>query len=252
VAEAFSSLRVDKEEIIHKMRFGGLLKLPQEQQFTPCLVNRQFSLWLMRNVDVSSSEINLGMRGRIPLTTRDVNRVLGLPWKGKMIQPVEAAEIEQVKKVIKRYLLLSDSDALDLPTVRDIILRDYPKCMSEEHKRCFAVAVVIYATSYFLSPKSRPAKISNEVLSYLVDYKNIRHVNWSEYVLRVLLESCSKVQNDKCLGQASFTLDGCLLVLQVRFSIETSFLFQPKYMYFVVLRVRSMISLFEFSDNVSG
>jgi hypothetical protein len=210
-------LRHDKEEILHKMRFGGLLKLPQEQQFTPCLVNRQFSLWLMRNVDVSFSEINLGMRGRIKITPRDVNRVLGLPWKGKLIESSEPGEIERVTKIIRRHLLLNDSDVLDLATVRHLIVREYPKCMTEDQKRCFAIAAVIYATSYFLSPKSRPAKIINEVLPYLVDYSNIRHVNWSQYVLRVLLESCAKVQNANCFGQASFTLDGCLLVLQVTF-----------------------------------
>jgi hypothetical protein len=217
VQEAFSSIGEDKKEIIKKMRLGGLLKLPQQQQFTPCLVNRQFSFWLMLNVDVSASEVNLGRRGRIPLNARNVNRVLGIPCTGKSIEPSEAGEIDRAKKIIRRYLLLKDSDMLDLATIRRVIQQEYPRCMNEQERRCFAVAAVIYATSYFLAPKSRPAKINNEVLPYLVDYKNIGDVNWSEYVLRVLLESCSKVQNVNSLGQASLTLDGCLLVLQVTF-----------------------------------
>jgi hypothetical protein len=206
----------EKEKIIKKMRFGGLLKLPQQQQFTPCFVNRQFSFWLMLNVNVNASEVNLGRRGRIPITARDVNRVLGLPWKGKIIEPSEQVDIDKAKKEIRRYLLLKESDTLDLATVRRLIDKEYPECMNEEQRRCFVVAAVIYATSYFLAPKSRPAKINNDILPYLVDYQNICLVNWSEYVLRVLLESCSKVQNVNCLGQASCTLDGCLLVLQVR------------------------------------
>jgi hypothetical protein len=217
VQEAFSCIGEDKKEIIKKMKLEGLLKLPQQQPFTQCLVNRQFSFWLMRKVDVSASELNLGKRGRIPLTAGDVNRVLGIPCKGKSIEPSEGAEIDRAKKIIRRYLLLKDSDMLDLATVRRVIEQEYPKSMNEEERRCFAVAAVIYATSYFLAPKSRPAKINNEVLPYLVDYRNIGDVNWSEYVLRVLLESCSKVQNVNCLGQASLTLDGCLLVLQVTF-----------------------------------
>jgi hypothetical protein len=87
--------------------------------------------------------------------------------------------------------------------------------MTQEHERCFAVASVIYATSYFLAPKGRPTKVNNEILPYLVDYKDIGRLNWSEYVLRVLLESCSKVQNDVLLDQASLIIQGCVLVLQV-------------------------------------
>jgi hypothetical protein len=215
IAEAFHSLSTDKEEILHKMKFGCLLKVPKKLPTSVNLMNRQFSLWLMRNVDVCFSEINLGVRGSLPIAPRDVNRVFGLPWKGEKIEPCQPEEIDKAKLMIRRILLLKDSDAMDLVTIKNLIVREYPKCMSHEHRRCFAVASVIYAASYFLAPKGRPAKIINEILPYLVGQNNICDVNWSEYVLRVLLESCSKVQNDILLEQASLTLDGCLLLLQV-------------------------------------
>lgn len=208
-------MRGEKREIIQKLKFTGLLKLPRLLPFTSCLVNRQFCLWLMRKVDVQRSEINLGPRGRIPMTPRDVNRILAIPWKGKIIDGEKQNNYQEVKAIIRNYLLLNDSDALDLATIQKLLAREYPACMNDDQRRCFTVAAVIYAVSYFLAPKGRPPKINNEVLPFLVDYNNIRHVNWSEYVLRVLLDSCSKVQSDICSEQSSVILDGCLLVLQV-------------------------------------
>jgi hypothetical protein len=218
IAEVFSCITPEKEEIIKKISFSGLLKLPKKvPSMGPrkCLLNRQFSLWLMRNVDVSTSEINLGIRGRVPLNARDVNRILDLPWKGIIIKPSEHAEIEKAKIIIRRYLLLKDWEAMDLQTVRNLIVRQYPKCMTYEHQRCFAVASAIYAASYFIAPKGRPAKVNTEILPYLAAHKDISNINWSEYVVRILLESCSKVQNDVLLDQASLILQGCVLVLQV-------------------------------------
>jgi hypothetical protein len=218
IDEVFSGLCKEKEEIIQKINFGGLLKLPKKDHSMSTrrsLMNRQFSVWLMRNVDVANCEINLGIRGRLPMTAKDVERILGLPCKGKIIEASQPSELEKAKVMIKRYLLLKDSDVMDLTTIKNLILRPYPKCMTQEHERCFAVASVIYATSYFLAPKGRPTKVNNEILPYLVDYKDIGRLNWSEYVLRVLLESCSKVQNDVLLDQASLIIQGCVLVLQV-------------------------------------
>jgi hypothetical protein len=154
IAEAFSCMCKEKEEIIQKIDFGGLLKLPKKDPSMSTrrsLMNRQFSLWLMRNVDVGNSEINLGIRDRLPMIARDVKRILGLPCKGKNIEASQPGELEKAKLMIRKYLLLKDSDVMDLTTIKNLIVRPYPKCMTQEHQRCFAVASVIYAASYHLS-----------------------------------------------------------------------------------------------------
>jgi hypothetical protein len=87
VAEVFRNLSGQRAEIVRHLKFSGLTMLPQCDQGRTSLLNREFSLWLMNNVDVEARSIDLGPRGRIPMLPEDVQRVFGFPCKGQEILP---------------------------------------------------------------------------------------------------------------------------------------------------------------------
>lgn len=120
--------------------------------------------------------------------------------------------IEKVKKI----LLIDSSDKLNMAAIEHIVLRKYPFEMCNKHRIAFLVVVVIYAVSYFLAPRGNPPELNCDVLPYLIDPVSAFSLNWSQYVLDVLIESCKNVQRAKYWSdKKSCTLDGCLLLLQV-------------------------------------
>jgi hypothetical protein len=170
----------------------------------------------MNNVDVNERTFNLGERGKIPIHPEDVERVLGLPAEGVEIMPFCKDGMEDIVKSIKKILMLDSAQKLDMEAIENIVLQEYPEVMSNSQRISLLVAVVIYAVSYFLAPRGNPPELNYDVLCYLTDPMSAFCVNWSKYVLDVLMESCKKVKKERYwMEKEKCTLDGCILVLQV-------------------------------------
>lgn len=218
VGEVFRNFHGEKAEIVKHLKFTGLTMLPKCKPGRGSFLKRNFSIWLMNNVDIEGRALDLGPRGRIPITAEDVQRVLGLPCQGQDILPFNNDGMEHTIEGIKNLLLLESSDNLDMEAIESIVLRKYPLEMCTRHRISFLVAVVIYAVSYFLAPTGSPPKLNYDVLPYLNEPVSAFCLNWSQYVLDILMESCKKVQSAKYWSdKEKCTLDGCLIFLQVRF-----------------------------------
>ncbi|KAL6634746.1 hypothetical protein ACP70R_027417 [Stipagrostis hirtigluma subsp. patula] len=223
LSDVFSNTKGEKADLLRSTGFGFLLSLPRPGAGSSSMVNRQFSLWLMKIMDPLNCAIHVKGRGRIPITPEDVNRVLGIPYKGEDIED-ESYELRDVVYTrIKGLLMLDDDTPLDLKTIGDILRKDLEEPMETRQKVAFMVASVIYATSYFLAPRGRPASISKDILIPLMDPSNIPRMDWARYVLRILCGSSSKVKRDLFMMRKSVTLDGCLLLLQIMYLDNVDF-----------------------------
>lgn len=200
------------------------MSLPHIESRTVKCVNRQLGFWLLMRLNGDTGVLELGERGRIPLTVNDINLVLGIPCTGDELIITDAAKLDGVKERIKNILQLSASDVLDLESVKRVLERDIPDECPNLHMDAFVVAAAIYAVSYFLAPKGRPPRVNTDILEALQEPANVYRINWSSYVLKTLKDCSNKVKRDVRARSKTVTLDGCLLVLQVVFIIVDSIL----------------------------
>lgn len=217
MAELFSKMKGHKEQLLGAMTFRGLMSLPIIETNAVKSVNRQLGFWLLMRLDAKTGVLELGGRGRIPITEKDINLVMGLQCIGDELTVSDQSRIESIKQRIKNILMLDESDVLDLQSIQGVLEIDLPEDASHLQRNAFVVAAAIYAVSYFLAPKGRPTKINTEILEALQDPANVFRINWASYVLKTLKECSNKVQNDVRAQAKTVTLDGCLLVLQVIF-----------------------------------
>ncbi|KAL6646871.1 hypothetical protein ACP70R_015565 [Stipagrostis hirtigluma subsp. patula] len=248
--DVFSNTTGEKADLLQSIGFGFLLKLPKPEAGTKTLVNRRFSLWLLKIMDPLNCALSIKGRGRIPISPEDVNRVLGIPFQGADITDEFCDLRDVVYTHMKGLLMLDDDESLNLKSVEKVLRRKIEGPMASNQKVAFMVASVIFASSLFLAPRGRPASISKDLLLPLMDPSNIPNLNWAKYLLRILCDSSSKVKRDIFMMTKTVTLDGCLLVLQVMYldnidfgADEPSQLRSPRMIDYTYITLDKLISL---------
>lgn len=204
-----------KQRLLEQIKFSALMHLPRIETTAVKSVNRQLGFWLMMRLNGDTGVLELGERGKIPITIEDVGLVLGLQTVGDELVVSDPKNLERTKERIKKILMLDEGEMLDLDTIRKVLERDITESSGNSEQDAFVVAAVIYATSYFLAPKGRPPRVNTDILETLVDPSNIYKINWSSYVLKTLKECSKKVKSDLRSQAKTVTLDGCLILLQV-------------------------------------
>lgn len=213
--DAFMKFDSEKRGLLNSIGMGGLLKVHKQR-----LQCRNLLLSLLSNMDPDTGTITL-KNGELTPKDRDVNLVLGIPYKGIEVSPLSRSPgvIDKVKGIL---LLGRDSD-ITIEVVHEILLRDYGRKMNRQERDAFKVAAMLFVDSCFLGPRGCKRKINKDILQHVADPLNICKTNWSGYVLRVLRQTASKVQQNLRVGNKSVLLEGCLFFLLVCF-LQTLYL----------------------------
>lgn len=208
-------MKGEKEKLLKQIGLHGLTNLPREGPATNRSFNWQFAFWLLQKLDSETGSFDFGVRGRLDMRCEDVELVMGIPSSGDLLKKSDPLLINKTKRLIREGLLLGTEDELSLDNVRKVLEREIPAETNSAHRRAFIRASFIFAVSYFLAPKGRPAKVNNEILESLLDTDSIMNTNWASYVLLSLREASAKLKRELMAKTKSVTLDGCLLLLQV-------------------------------------
>uniref|UniRef100_K4AAV6 Aminotransferase-like plant mobile domain-containing protein n=1 Tax=Setaria italica TaxID=4555 RepID=K4AAV6_SETIT len=173
IVRLYPHLTPDQRKMIEDAGFGGLLKIG-----CPTFP-LGFCGWLLRRFDTDYCELVIKGRGRIPVTSDSVHRVLGIPNGGG-----------DVKYGLDEDAMAFMSDKLDAsgkywPTVSSIENSLKQMKSADEHfLRTFMVLVI----SSFLCPTTS-LRISPRCFPPLVDIKSIRELNWCKFVVEQLRKS---------------------------------------------------------------
>lgn len=148
--------------------------------------------------------------------------VMGIPWSGDELKKLDPLMIQKTKQLVKQGLLLEPEDDLSLENIVKVLEPEIPAEGNGGHHKAFIMASFLLAVSYFLAPKGRPPKVNSEILECILDTEKLANINWASYVLMSLREASGKLNREIMANTKSVTLDGCLLLLQVRNKIYIS------------------------------
>lgn len=206
LSEIFSGFDLEKQQLVQAIGFGNLLKLLPTNKFP-----RQLALWVLRNMDHKTAEIEVVKGGKIKMEEYDVELVLGLPRKCKVVNcALQATEMEIAR--IRKIMMLNNDTEITVDCVEEILKRDYGSKMTTREKEAFKVAFLLCADAYFLAPKGGKAKINLEICNNLGNPSMIGEYNWCEYVMRSLFKGSRRVQQSLEYCKKTVTLEGCLLL----------------------------------------
>ena len=196
-SEILEALDGPKRKVIETYGFGSLL------HFDKCAIPLAFSRWIADQVQVRSSDIVVRNKS-IPITVRVVHDILGIPIGGSSVTKCDA---ERGKKEFLEVLRLSK-----LPNFKYFGDKLKKKDISDDD---LVRSFLIVALATFLCPNSNTYPSTKHLLP-LVDIKNAKDRDWSNYVHFWLMEDIRKYQcNMMSSTHDSITLGGCLYVLCV-------------------------------------
>lgn len=93
LTEIIAGFSVEKKELVKSIGFGMLLKLLPLNKFP-----RQLAFWVMRNIDKNTEELEVNKGVKIKMTEHDVELVLAIPRKSKIVKcALQASEMELSK-----------------------------------------------------------------------------------------------------------------------------------------------------------
>lgn len=176
---------------------------------------RLLVLWLIRNMDTQTGTITITSGEKLTVAAIDVNLVLGIPHGGKPVTYGKQLDPDEFTR-LRTVLMMKDGAEITLKDLEKILLRNSGNNMSEAEAVAFKVALLLYLDAYFLAPKENTVKINYELFRSIEDTNNVHRLNWSRYVLDILLQSAKRVQRSLGSENRTATLEGCLLFWVVR------------------------------------
>jgi len=186
--------------MIEDAGFGGLLKIS-----CPTLPSG-FCGWLLRRFDTDYCELVIKGRGRIPVTSDSVHRVLGIPNSGGDVK--YCLDEDAIAFMFDKFGVSGRYS----PTIKGIENSlKHMKSADEHFLRTFMVLVI----SGFLCPTTC-LRISPRCFPALVDIGSIRELNWCKFVVEQLRKSIS------AYGRKN-SVPGCLFYLVILYldSLDT-------------------------------
>lgn len=205
--DVFNSFGPEKRSLIDSIGLGGLFKVHKQR-----LQCRDLLLHLLSNMDPQSGTIRL-KRGELTMKEKDVNLILGIPYRGDDV--IMFSRCPPAIDKLKALLLIDSESDITFESVLAILVREYGRKMNCQERDAFKVAAMIFVDSCFLGPRGSNRTINKDILKHIADHSNIRTTNWSGYVLNVLKLSAYKVQQSLMAGNKTVLLEGCLLFLLV-------------------------------------
>ena len=94
--------------------------------------------------------------------------------------------------------------------------------MSQKDADAFRVAFVIYIVSTLLCPGSKHGYVSVDYWNALTKPSVIKDYDWSEYVLKRLMQAVVKVKTELASSNKVTNINGCSIFLQVCTKIKVA------------------------------
>ena len=177
-------------------------------------VNRQFGAWLLSKIDHSSCAIIPDVNKKIPISSKEINLLFGLPCSGKPIESCNHDEIERNKRIICEIFGVSHFSKVTVKLLEEILQKQYPNPLSLNDQRSFKAAFVLYVMTKFLAPQSLANYISTRYISPVADIDNILQYNWAQFIVDDIMKSASLIPK-RFHNPSQVSINGCILLLQV-------------------------------------
>lgn len=194
-------------------RFRGLLELPLHRK-----IGHRFSLWLLTKVvpdsTVASHPAAAGKVAGMPFYPNDVSKVFGVPSGGC---PVPKLVSDEAKAILRGALGLGEGDDSRpriLHAAKHVLKRKFGRGMAEKDQAAFKIAFVVFVVENLLAPRETDS-VSLDYFMALRRPDEIHTYDWSEFVIRVVLDSARQVQAAFAQGRPVENLFGCILFLQI-------------------------------------
>ena len=179
--------------VIREMGFGGILDLRSIQ------LDRDFCKWLVDHFDHNSCALDICGR-RLPISTKDVEFILGIKSSGVDVSIVASAE--EINHICQQH---------GLNVVGDIpinLLKGKLKEMKTSGKE-FVGCFLLFVLGTLLCPTPKPY-IKRSFISILLNIDEFKNLNWAKLVLDFLIRGVRKYKEKNRVG-----VNGCLLFLMV-------------------------------------
>jgi hypothetical protein len=186
-------MTVKQREMVEDVNFGGLLPIACHT------IPADFAKWLIKDCfQPDTMELMQPRRGRIAVTEQSVSHALGLTNSGEEVK--YELQAEAIKFIHDKYNIVFGTT----PRIEAICERVREnKEANEDFLRSFLMITI----STFLCPPTSLG-ISPRCYPESVDLSCVKHLNWSQFVVRQLKDAASKI-NKKA------SVRGCILVLVV-------------------------------------
>lgn len=213
VHKVISRFSLDKKQLVRSIGFGGLLELPLHRK-----IGHRFSLWLLTKVvpdsTVASHPAAAGKVAGMPFYPNDVSKVFGVPSGGC---PVPKLVSDEAKAILRGALGLGEGDDSRpriLHAAKHVLKRKFGRGMAEKDQAAFKIAFVVFVVENLLAPRETDS-VSLDYFMALRRPDEIHTYDWSEFVIRVVLDSARQVQAAFAQGRPVENLFGCILFLQI-------------------------------------
>ena len=113
-----------KRNLVRETGLGGTLSMKLTK------VNRQFGAWLLSKIDHSSCAIIPDVNKKIPISSKEINLLFGLPCSGKPIESCNHDEIERNKRIICEIFGVSHFSKVTVKLLEEILQKQYPNPLS--------------------------------------------------------------------------------------------------------------------------
>ena len=179
--------------VIREMGFGSILDLRSIQ------LDRDFCKWLVDHFDHNSCALDICGR-RLPISTEDVEFILGIKSSGVDVSIVASAE--EINHICQQHGL---NVVGDIPiTLLEGKLKEM-KISGKEFVGCF----LLFVLGTLLCPTPKPY-IKRSFISIFLNIDEFKNLNWAKLVLDFLIRGVRKYKEKNRVG-----VNGCLLFLMV-------------------------------------
>lgn len=242
VHKVISRFSPEKKQLVRSIGFGGLLELPLHRK-----VGHRFSLWLLTKVARDAAGAQPAAAGKvagIPFYPHDVSKVFGVPSGGRPVPKKDQGQVlvsDEAKATVRGTLGLDEGDDSRLRILhaaKHVLKKKFRRGMAEKDGAAFKVAFVVFVVENLLAPR----EVDSVSLDYFMALRRpdeIQTYDWSEYVIRVILDSAREVQAALAQGQPVENLFGCILFLQIFYLDNLDFGHEKNLLHHQTLRCKA-------------
>jgi hypothetical protein len=199
-----------KKIAVREIGFGGLLHLPLINK-----VNLKFTLWLISKVDLKTSSMAVGRDGRVFLSPDHVEKVIGVPAKGRTVCGLEPDNAQERADFVRLAMGASKYINSPLKAAQSVVTRDWKKGVTDEMIEEFKVAFVVWINGRFLAPTTKHDIGCSDFWGSIYIPTEIKEFNWGAYYLQHMMDAVARVQEDMKLGRSTILITSCPLLFQV-------------------------------------
>ena len=198
VRSMVNKLNLRQKSIIQELGFGSLLDL----KFIN--LDRDLCKWLIDHFDQNSCALDICGK-RLPISTEDVEYILGIKSTGVDISIVGNAE--EINHMCQQYGLNVDGD-IPIKLLEDELNK------IETSGNEFVSYFLLFIVGTLLCPTTK-SYVKRSFVLICRNVEEIRNLNWAKFVLDYLIQGVRKHKDNNLVA-----VDGCVLLLMVICSKE--------------------------------